>query len=113
MKIHRLEDGQLYIVADKLRPSVRNAMAGPFKHRFAAYYWIIEHVEASLTPEKMALWTECLALAGGAKANPEHLLGIIAIVRRNRPRDFALKCSRPILHDDPTTTPRSWLPYGD
>lgn len=100
MKIQRLGasvDGDLHIFPDNVFPRVTTAVSGPFRDRWAAYAWIIEHSERRLSPEKRALWGEALQLAGGRDAEVGHALGLMAMVAKGRPRENILRAARPPL----------------
>lgn len=95
MKLQRLEDGQLYLVGDKAPSRVRHAISGPFANKFAAYWWIIDKSESSMTADQRQLWERCLRLAGKS-APVEHLLGIVGLIRRNCAESLILKSSQPL-----------------
>lgn len=80
MKIMQAED-RLWIFEDEHYPRPQNALAGPFTDRIAAAWWIVEKVEKSLNPAQVAQWGKALTLAGGAKANPFQLIGILTLIR--------------------------------
>lgn len=94
MKLQRLE-GQLYCFGDSSPSRPHHAIGGPFATRAAAYAWIIERTEAKLDAVQRAIWADCLELAGGAHADPAHLMAIIGLIARNRPRSFVMRSSLP------------------
>jgi hypothetical protein len=96
VKLQRLRDGKLYLLADDSPSRIGVHAAGPFEDRYAAYLWMIEKAESGLSDEQRRLWSRCLESAGGAKADLAHLLAIIGLIKRNRPEWFVTKCSQPL-----------------
>jgi hypothetical protein len=99
MKLQRIGhqdpvNGDLYWFHDASLATVRHAVSGPFRDRWAAYKWLIDHTEEKLSPEKKALWGEALQLAGSLDADVAHLLGLIALVAHGRPREYVWKCAK-------------------
>lgn len=77
---------------------VGQAIGGPFASNAAAYAWITERAEMKLDDVQRALWADCLELAGGASADPAHLMAIIGLIARNRPRSFVMRSSLPLRY---------------
>jgi len=44
--------------------------------------WLVMHYEERLTPEQREVWAELVELAGGSSADPCHLLGLLAPLKR-------------------------------
>lgn len=98
MKLQRLRDGQLYCFSDSSLARAGHAIGGPFASCAAAYAWITERAEAKLDDMQRAIWADCLELAGGASADAAHLMAIIGIIARNRPRSFVMRSSLPLRY---------------
>ena len=79
MRVQRLEGvgKPLYVVAD----IGRERLAGPFATPFAARLWIVQKVEAGLTPAKLEVWRQVSALLPAA-TDLGLELGLISLVGR-------------------------------
>ncbi len=94
--IQRLRDGRLYVLADGARARPSHALGGPFATREAAGTWIVTHVEATLPPDRRALWGELFERAGGLAADLWQLVGLIGWVAAGRPRAALLRYAVPM-----------------
>lgn len=96
MKIQVSGEGparRLYVFPDDRQPLPRHALAGPFKDRIEAAWWMISKLEGQLGPAKMARWAKSLAMAGGIDANPFQLLGLLGMIKRGSSDALIEKCS--------------------
>jgi len=73
-----------YLCPDSSRPSPQTAAAGPFRSSQEAALWLVLHYEERLTDAQRTKWAELLELAGGEKADPWHLVGLLTYASQGK-----------------------------
>jgi len=112
VKLQAATTGGLYVWPDTTVGAMvpGRALAGPFETPREARAWMVARDIADLDADQRAMFETARRLAGGADADPEVLVTVVAMIRARKPRAYiellAFQSSMP-------TAPRTREPGED